>query len=351
MERSSVPPWLMNPYERVLRLALGHPLLLAVFCVLLIGGSYVCYRNCGSDLLPAMDEGGFIIDYIMPAGSSLDETNRVVSHVEQILRAVPEVEGTSRRTGLQLGLAAVTEANTGDISVKLKRKRSRSGDEVIADVRAKVKAAEPVLDVEFPQLLQDMIGDLTNAPEPVVIKLFSPDPELLQAWAPKIGDTIKKIPGVVDVLDGIENTISGPATLFNVEPSVTARAGFSPRRWNWTPAPFSRGNPPRCPWCSTTALTPFAFASPSRRAPPWTPFRTHCWSVPPARPLPLGSLAKVVEIPGQTEIRRENLQRDVAVTARFEGMNLGDGMAKVQQAIAEANEPAAQHPRPIRRPV
>jgi len=148
-EHGSVPPWLMNPYERVLRLALGHPLLLAVFCILLIGGSYVCYRNCGSDLLPAMDEGGFIIDYIMPAGSSLDETNRVVSHVEQILRAVPEVEGTSRRTGLQLGLAAVTEANTGDISVKLKRKRSRSGDEVIADVRAKVKAAEPVLDVEF----------------------------------------------------------------------------------------------------------------------------------------------------------------------------------------------------------
>ena len=84
------------------------------------------------------------------------------------------MESTSRRTGLQLGLAAVTEANTGDISVKLKRDRKRSGEEVIADVRAKIKKAEPVLDVEFPQLLQDMIGDLTSAPEPVVIKLFSP---------------------------------------------------------------------------------------------------------------------------------------------------------------------------------
>ena len=77
-EHGSVPRWLMNPYERVLRLALEHPLLLTVFCLLLIGGSYICYRNCGSDLLPAMDEGGFIIDYIMPAGSSLEETNRVV---------------------------------------------------------------------------------------------------------------------------------------------------------------------------------------------------------------------------------------------------------------------------------
>ena len=90
-----------------------------------------------------MDEGGFILDYIMPAGSSLDETNRVLTGVEEILRATPEVESTSRRTGLQLGLAAVTEANTGDISVKLKRDRKRGGDEVIAEVRAKVKKALP----------------------------------------------------------------------------------------------------------------------------------------------------------------------------------------------------------------
>ena len=89
--------------------------------LVLIGGSYLCYHeHSARDLLPAMDEGGFIVDYIMPAGSSLDETNRVITHVEQILRATPEVESTSRRTGLQLGLAAVTEANTGDISVKLK---------------------------------------------------------------------------------------------------------------------------------------------------------------------------------------------------------------------------------------
>ena len=98
-------------------------------------------RALGTDLLPHMDEGGFILDYIMPAGSSLEETNRVITHIEQILRSTPEVESTSRRTGLQLGLAAVTEANTGDISVKLKQKRSRGVDEVIAEVRAKITQA------------------------------------------------------------------------------------------------------------------------------------------------------------------------------------------------------------------
>src|SRR5437588_308580 len=131
------------------------------------------------------------------------------------------------RTGLQLGLATVTEANTGDLTVKLKRDRSRSGEDVIADVRAKIKQAEPVLDVEFPQLLQDMIGDLTSAPEPVVIKLFAQDPELLRQWGAAVGDAIKKIPGVVDVLNGVENTISGPARVFTVDPSASARAGFT----------------------------------------------------------------------------------------------------------------------------
>ena len=121
-------------------------------------------RRIGRDLLPAFDEGGFVLDYVMPPGSSLQETSRVVGHLESILRDTPEVESTSRRTGLELGLAAVTEPNTGDIAVKLKATRSRGVDDVIRDVRAKVASSEPGLDVEFIQVLQDMIGDLTGAP-------------------------------------------------------------------------------------------------------------------------------------------------------------------------------------------
>ncbi len=115
----------VNFHERWLRRALERPRLLLIFSAALIVVAAACYYFSGSDLLPAMDEGGFTVDYIMPAGSSLAETNRVVSHVEQMLHEIPEVESTSRRTGLQLGLAAVTEANTGDILVKLRAKRNR----------------------------------------------------------------------------------------------------------------------------------------------------------------------------------------------------------------------------------
>ena len=218
-------------YERSMRRSLKHPGSLFVLCVVLIVASYFSYRALGSDLLPAFDEGGFVLDYVMPPGSSLEETNRVLGDVERILRAVPEVESTSRRTGLELGLAAVTESNTGDVAVKLKDKRRRSVDDVISEVRTKVKAAQPVLDVEFIQVLQDMIGDLTGAPEPVVVKLFSPDPELLSTWAPQVAEALEKVSvggknPVVDVEDGIEKTTSGPAVAVHGQSSRRGARGL-----------------------------------------------------------------------------------------------------------------------------
>src|SRR5208282_5751999 len=150
-------------HARVLEWALAKPLWIGGICVLLVLATWGGYQLLGSDILPEMDEGGFILDYIMPAGSSLSETNRVLEHVERILEATPEVEIISRRTGLQMGLAAVTEANTGDFTVKLKARRSRGIDDVMDDVRQQVKSTEPELDVEFTQVLQDMIGDLSNA--------------------------------------------------------------------------------------------------------------------------------------------------------------------------------------------
>lgn len=335
----NVPPFLMKIYERTLRLTLEHPMVLVLFALLLIGSSYVCYNQIGSDLLPAIDEGGFIIDYIMPAGSSLEDTNRVISHVERILRALPEVESTSRRTGMQLGLAQVTEANTGDISVKLKKERSRDAEEIITDVRAKIHKAEPVLDVEFPQLLQDMIGDLTSAPEPVVIKLFSQDADLLKQWAKSVGDTIAKIPGVVDVLNGIENTVSGPATVFTVDQVISARAGFSPQEVELDASAILQGEPASAPVVVNDRAYTIRVRFPEETRKTLDSIRNTTLVSETGKTATIGSLANIVEIPGQNEIRRENLQRSVSVTARFEGMNLGDGMGKVQQAIKDMNIP------------
>ncbi len=331
---------LTRVYERALRFTLAYPLALAGACVLLVVASYFCYNALGSDLLPAMDEGGFILDYLMPAGSSLADTNQVLLGVEKILKETPEVESTSRRTGLQLGLATVTEANTGDFSVKLKAKRSRGVEEVIASIRDKVNDEYPQLDVEFPQLLQDMIGDLTSSPEPIEIKLFSQDPKVLADWAPKVADRIKKIDTVKDVKNGIENTISGPAIVMNVDPSVAARAGLTPQEIELDASAILQGEPAPPPVIQNARAYPIRVRFPESTRASLDPIRNTLITSSTGKTATLGSLADFQDQAGQTEILRENLQRLVAVTGRFEGVSLGKGMETVQQAVADMHLPS-----------
>jgi CzcA family heavy metal efflux pump len=328
-------------YGPVLRFALERPWAVAMFCVALVGASYFCYNALGSDLLPAMDEGGFILDYLSPAGSSLADTDRLVSQVEKILRETPEVETTSRRTGLQLGLAAVTEANRGDFTVKLKRNRDRGVEEVIADVREKVNKQVPTLDVEFPQLLQDMIGDLTSAPEPIVIKMFSENAGLLRQWGPRVGDAIKKIHGVVDVLNGVENTISGPAMAFQVNPTVTARSGFTPDEVELDTSAILQGEPAPAPVVVNGRAYTIRVRFPEYTRASVDSIRNTLLSSQAGSRATLGALTTVQELPGQTEILRENLQRMVAVTARLENVNLGAGISAVKKTLADLNIPAS----------
>jgi multidrug efflux pump subunit AcrB len=309
--------------------------------LVLIVCAYASYRGLGTDLLPEMDEGGFILDYLMPAGTSLQETDRVLQHVEQILHSVAEVEITSRRTGLQLGLAAVTEANSGDFTVKLKQDRDRSVEDVMEEVRAKVHQSEPALDIELLQLLQDMIGDLSNAPEPVQVKLFSNDPTLLKEWGTRVGEAIEKIPGVVDVLNGIDNTISGPAIVYQVNPAIAARAGFTPEEVATDAAAVLEGEPAATPVVSNDRAFNIRVRYPQQNRASMEAMSDTLLNSSSGHTATLGSLATVEQIPGQSEIRRENLQRDITVTARLEGRDLGSGMKDVQNAVANLHLPSS----------
>ena len=154
--------------------------------------------------------------------------------------------------GLQLGLAAVTEANTGDILVKLRPKRHRGIDEIMSEVRARHQEtrAGPRRRIHPGSAGHDWRSD--GAPQPIQIKLFSQDRKLLEQWAPKVADAIGKIDGVVDILNGVDNTISGPAVTFQVDPSAQREPDSPLKRWRWTPPPFWRANLHPRPWWSTS---------------------------------------------------------------------------------------------------
>ena len=328
-------------HKRVLDWALAKPLSLGAASLLLVIGTWAGYQALGSDLLPEMDEGGFILDYTMPAGSSLTETNRVLEHVERILHETPEVETTSRRTGMQLGLAAVTEANYGDFTVKLKSKRDRGIDEVMADVRARVRAAEPELDVEFTQVLQDMIGDLSNAPEPIQIKLFADDPALLEQLGPKVGDAIGKIDGVVDVQNGIDNTISGPATNFQIDPVVAARMGFTPSEVSQDATAILDGVTTTDPLIANGRPYTIRVRLGDEHRTSLEAIQDTVFNSSSGHTATLGTLARIEQLPPQNEIRQENLQRLVVVTGRLEGSDLGSAMTKVRQTVAGLHLPSS----------
>jgi multidrug efflux pump subunit AcrB len=334
-------------YARTMQGVLKRPWMLLGSSVVIVVLSYVCYQFLGTDFLPKMDEGGFILDYFTPPGSSLAESNRILLHIEEILKSTPEVENTSRRTGMQLGLAAVTEANNGDFTVKLKKNHKRNIDDIIGDIRTEIESTEPGTKVEFIQLLQDMIGDLTSAPEPVVIKLFAQDGKLLNDTAARVGDAIEniKVGGkahvVVDVLNGVENTISGPAVTYQVNPAVAARAGFTPEEVAVNAAAVLEGEPASTPVVLNDRAYTIRVRFPDQNRSSLDRMSNTLLTSSTGRTATLGSLATITMDPGKTEIRRENLQRLVQVTGRFEGVDLGTGIAAVQKAVNDLHLPSS----------
>ncbi len=337
---------IINLYERWFRRALDRPWWLAILATVLIVVSVFCYRRMGSDLLPKMDEGSFVVDYVTPPGSSLQESNRMIENVVNIVRSAPEVAGTSRRTGLQLGLAAVTEANIGDISVKLKTHRHRNVWQIMNEFRAKIAEQQPAVEVDLHQKLGDMIGDLTSAPQPIFIELFNPDVQLLKTWAPKVADAIGniKVNGkhpVVDIDNGIDSTTSGPALVYRVNMAKAAHAGFTPQDVVTEADAMLDGVPASQPVVVTDRPYTLRIRYPETYRSSLNSMDNTLLMSPTGQLASLGTLASFSEAPGQIEILQDHQQRYVAVTARLEGLDLGHGITAVKKVMAGLHLPSS----------
>jgi multidrug efflux pump subunit AcrB len=243
-------------YERMLGWMVRSPALSIAVAVLLAVLTVGLFYSVGTGFFPAADEGGFVLDYLTPEGSALGETDRQVKEIEKLISETPEVASYSRRTGSELGLFA-TAQNTGDILVRLKprNQRRRSSDEVIDELRDKLHEAVPLVDIEFVQLLQDMLGDLEGNPEPIEVKIFGSDPAVLAELADPVEEMLNKVRGVVDVV-GVQKEIPrsrGPS--IRRRPSGT---GSPSRRCRISsPATGSARSPPIFVW--RIAVCRFAF--------------------------------------------------------------------------------------------
>ena len=329
---SRLSRWYGGSLDAVVR----RPWMAVVAAVVLAASTVALFYSVGTGFLPPADEGGFVVDYLTPAGSALAETDAQVRAMEKVIGSTPEVAAYSRRTGSELGLFA-TAQNTGDILVRLKprNQRDQSAEDVIAAMRPKLQQAAPLAEIEFVQLLQDMLGDLEGNPTPIDIKIFGDDPEILASLSEPVEEMLGKIDGVVDVV-GMQR--GNPEVTWNVDAVAAARVGLTVEEvsnqlaaaWLGEVATSLRLSDRQVP---IRVRLPDAFRfDPSKL--PDTLIRTADGKL-----IPLSTVAHLSRSNGQSELLRENLRSMASVTARLEGRDLGSAVADIRTQMQSVKLP------------
>ena len=322
---------ILRLYEGAVRWALRHGGLTMLACGMVLVAAFFIYRQLESDFLPEFDEGGFVIDFWATPGTSLTETSRMLDEAEANLRANPDVESYSRRLGTELGMF-ITEPYRGDFAVKLKPNREHTTEEVIARFRHEFNERFPAIRWDFPGILTDIIGDLQLTPNPIEIKLLSPDLKWLEKTAPRVAEQIKSVPGVVDTFDGLTKT--GPSINLRVRPADAGRFGLTARDIAEAVNTALLGQVSSHVLEGDRVVNIRVLADPASvnriAALRELPLRTAAGAI-----VRLDQVANVVEEPSEVELDRDDLRQDVIVSARLEGRNLGSAMKEIQARLSQ----------------
>lgn len=333
-----------HPHEETKRgwvvFFIQRPWLSAVFALLLCWLIVWVFPKLETGFLPDMDEGSIVLDYNSPPGTSLDETDQMLREVEKIIVQVPEVEAYSRRTGTQMGFF-ITEPNRGDYLIQLKKSRSRTSEEVIADIRHRVELTQPALTIDFGQVIGDMLGDLMASVQPIEVKIFGADRVQLQTLSQRAAGLITAVQGTADVFDGI--IIAGPSV--NVEPEFTrlAQFGITPANLQYQVQTALEGNVVGQVF-EKQQLVNIRLQYPGSRTLSIAELRNLPIFLPTGKRLSLSDLATVSVSAGDAEVERENLQPLGVVSARLDNRDLGSTMTEIRRVLADSlNLPSGYH--------
>jgi len=280
--------------------------------------------------LPEMDEGSIVLDYTSPPGTSLEETDRMLKEAEKIIKDVPEVEAYSRRTGTEMGFF-ITEPNSGDYLIQLKKKRSRTTNEVIEDMREKIETTQPALRIDFGQVIGDMLGDLMASIQPVEIKIFGDNKQKLQELSKQASDIITGVRGTADVFDGI--VIAGPSMSIQPNYSKLAQYGITPASLQYQLQTALEGNIVGNLF-EREQYSVVRLVYPGSRKLSMADVNNLQIFLPDGRLKPISELATISINPGDAEIQRENLQSMGVVTADLDNRDLGSVMKDIRQEIS-----------------
>ncbi len=306
-----------------------RPVISFAFVILLILTSYYTANRLETGFLPEMDEGSIVLDYTSPPGTSLQETDRMLREVEKLFPSIPEIESYSRRTGTEMGFF-ITEPNYGDYLIQLKKNRKLTTNEVIDKIRKKVESTQPALQIDFGQVIGDMLGDLMASTQPIEIKIYGENPKVLQDLARQTAGIVSNVKGTADVFDGI--TIAGPSV--TVEPDSRRLAQFG-----ITPSDFQNQLQVQLEGTLVGEIydqeqrNDIRMLYPDAAGTPLEKLKQGSVFLPDGKLQPVEQLAHISIEPGVAEIERENLQPMIPVTARLNNRDLGSVMTDIQHEI------------------
>ena len=335
-----VMDWLLSVYEPALRWTLGHRkavygITAAVVVVTLLVG-----RGLGTDFMPSMDEGAFELNFTMPPGTSLEETNRALHQVEGVLANNPNIVGYGALTGLDPSGFFPAPQNSGNIRATMLQRDERPGkegvDPIFDDLRTQISAAVPIIKFTITQILQDLLNDLSNAPATVEIKIFGNDQQMLMRLAHQVDAKIRNVPGIVDDFNGI--VYSNPNTLVKLRSYQGSRAGFTTQSFTDAAQAGLNGKV-----VATIPNLPVQIPVRVRYDVPWNQTASDLSSMPIVAPngntYTLGSLADVIAAGPSTELNEENLRPLVRVTANVSGRDLGGAINGIKSALSTMQLP------------
>jgi CzcA family heavy metal efflux pump len=317
-----------------------RPYMAGIIALALIAVMVFVPSHLETGFLPEMDEGSIVLDYSSPPGTSLEETDRMLREVEKLIAKQPEVAAYSRRTGTQMGFF-ITEPNTGDYLIQLKKDRTKTTEEVSSDLRNQIAATQPALRVDFGQVITDMLGDLMSSVEPIEIKVFGDDQQKLQQLSKQIAAVVSNVKGTADVFDGI--VIAGPAVSIAPNYSRLAQYGLNPTNLQYQAQTALEGNIVGNVY-ETQQLSPIRMVYPGNRSLNIEGIKNLSIFLNNGKLMPINQLAKVELRAGDAEINRQDLQSMGVITARLENSDLGTVMPAIQKNIAEkVSLPAGYH--------
>lgn len=318
---------------------LKMPVISFVFMIVCIVIIAVVPGRLESGFLPSMDEGAIVLDFKSPPGTTLEETDRMLKQVDNIVNHTPEVASFSRRLGTQMGFF-ITEPNTGDYLIQLKKQRGKTTDEVSDEIRHQIQTILPQLTVDFGQVIGDMLGDLMASAQPIEIKIYGDDQKTLQNLSKRADQLVEKVNGTADVFNGI--TIAGPEV--NVNPDVTklAQLGMNPADFQFQLQAQLDGNVVSSIVEKEQSVN-IRMIYPKAAQTSMQGFQSASIFLPGGQLKALSSVARVSIESGVAEITRENQKMMGVITARLNNRDLGSTLKDIQSKLATLSLPAGYH--------